>query len=887
MLPKTISSARARPSTSTVARKPRFLTILFAFFLITCRLGEASNPGPLAIGNMNPTGLRSKAKDLHSLPQGIYTVQETHLTAQAIASFKQELAWQKTGYSITHGKPAPPRSQALSAVGGRHTGVAVLSPYPCRQLHHHWTPEEYNTGRCLTAASLVQKHWITVGTVYGYNEHRQALEVQQNTDQLLSHLTSRVLHGASGLRFITGDWNLDRSQIAQADEWESKGWVEAQQFAKQRWNRPVQSTCKRTSVKDYVYMSPEVVQFVTDVEVNWSLFPDHAVVIVHLADLTAPPKLPIWRKPSKLGWPAQQSQVSWNQRVMPHEDMDIWYQRIWQNAEAYAIQAHEADHVAVCPNQLGRATTREVHWTTHQVAPIKPNRRGDIQSQLATSNLQHSRWTRQIRRLQHLTRCLHDTAGRVTVVEHQANLWHKIRTAPGFPGGFSTWWASQPKQFLDTPSVLPTALPMIDQAMAMFTEFLAHYRRLEVNLSFAKRDHAMQRRAQDPNLIYKDVQREPAEPVQTLVVQSQLDIASVVQEAEQTVVTVHQPLPAAPDCIKIDQVAVHTHLIDHQTFSVPNALVHDNAQVVVEELEGDPVAIIQQFNQEWAPRWFKPAHDQPDAWNTILAFMQAAMPRGQVHFPPITIEMWRKEAGRKKRTAAVGPDGVSRADLLHIPDVVVADLLAMIEAIENGAAWPNQTVTGMIAALAKVPAARTTGQYRPITIFSIVYRLWSSIRAKQCLRYLATLVPYTQLGNIPKRSPKQMWYHLQEVVEFSHAMDQELAGSVIDITRCFNALPRRPLLAIAEHIGLPPCVLTPWRTALHRFQRRFQVRGCTGEALPSNCGFPEGCALSVTVAMAVCNLTCDLWMYHKNPSVQCWELCGQHRNHHQLRHHGL
>lgn len=151
----------------------------------------------------------------------------------------------------------------------------------------------------------------------------------------------------------------------------------------------------------------------------------------------------------------------------------------------------------------------------------------------------------------------------------------------------------------------------------------------------------------------------------------------------------------------------------------------------------------------------------------------------------------------------------------------------------------------------------------------MVYRVWSSIRSKQCLRYLLQLVPHTLLGNMPKRSPKQMWYRIQEIVEFSHAIEAEAAGAVIDITKCFNALPRIPLLEIAEHIGLPPCVLQPWRTALSMFQRRFQVRSATGAALPSNCGFPEGCGLS-TVAMAVINLTCELWMFYKNPSIRVW-----------------
>ena len=166
------------------------------------------------------------------------------------------------------------------------------------------------------------------------------------------------------------------------------------------------------------------------------------------------------------------------------------------------------------------------------------------------------------------------------------------------------------------------------------------------------------------------------------------------------------------------------------------------------------------------------------------------------------------------------------------------DIVDLLTAIEQGAPWPSQVVTGVVSALAKTPTACTTSQYRPITIFSLVYRLWSSIRSKQCLRALLEVVPYTLLGNMPKRSPKQMWYHIQEVVEFAHATQQEVAGAVIDITKCFNALPRIPLLSIAQHLGLPQCVLQPWKQALSQFQRRFQVRGFLGPALDSNCGFP-------------------------------------------------
>ena len=578
---------------------------------------------------------------------------------------------------------------------------------------------------------------------------------------------------------------------------------------------------------------------------------------------------PRYRKPGRIHWPPNTDEVPWHQQALPHPDSDVWYQRIWRNAEAFAQQVAESTGDCLRPNQLGRATTKEVQWSHKSVAPVRPNRRGDIQSALDTSNLQHSRWTKQLRRLQYLTWCIHDQEVAVTMVEHRANLWRKICTAVGFQMGFASWWAAMPKKFIATPHLLPAALPTADQAQAIYLEFLAHYRALETSLSQAKVDHAIMRRAQDPNLIYRDVQREPAEPVQTLVAQHAVQVSTITNDTGGALLHLAEPLPEGFDAFTVNAVPVQVQHKAANEVYLPNAEVCREAQIHVSRLVGDAKSIIHQFNEEWAPRWHKPDHDLPGKWDTIVAFMQAALPQRRVEFPAITVDMWRKEARRKKKTAAVGPDGVSGNDMVNLPDAVIADLFSLITAVEQGAMWPTQVITGVVAALAKVPEATTTSQYRPITIFSLVYRIWSSIRSKQCLRYLLELVPHTLLGNMPKRSPKQMWYRIQEVVEFSHAMQQEAAGAVIDITKCFNALPRTPLLAIAEHIGIPLCVITPWRTALNMFQRRFQVRGATGAALSSNCGFPEGCGLS-TVAMAVCNLTCELWMFYKSSSIRVW-----------------
>ena len=120
------------------------------------------------------------------------------------------------------------------------------------------------------------------------------------------------------------------------------------------------------------------------------------------------------------------------------------------------------------------------------------------------------------------------------------------------------------------------------------------------------------------------------------------------------------------------------------------------------------------FEQEWKPRWTKHDNIIPETWDTIMGFIQTAIPkRARTHFPPITKELWRKTVAKKKKYSAVGPGGVSKKDMQNLPDACLDDLLDLLLKVEQGERWPNQVTTGLVAALAKTPAAQTTNQYRP------------------------------------------------------------------------------------------------------------------------------------------------------------------------------
>ena len=118
------------------------------------------------------------------------------------------------------------------------------------------------------------------------------------------------------------------------------------------------------------------------------------------------------------------------------------------------------------------------------------------------------------------------------------------------------------------------------------------------------------------------------------------------------------------------------------------------------------------FQTEWMARWDRHANTDDSRWEPIIDFVKIAIPNlPQMQYHPISYAAWQNAVGKKKATAAIGPDGVSKDDLLMLPWNHVQPVLSLLDDIEQGrACWPQQVVTGHIHALQKLPGAWKASQ---------------------------------------------------------------------------------------------------------------------------------------------------------------------------------
>ena len=267
----------------------------------------------------------------------------------------------------------------------------------------------------------------------------------------------------------------------------------------------------------------------------------------------------------------------------------------------------------------------------------------------------------------------------------------------------------------------------------------------------------------------------------------------------------------------------------------------------------------------WSERWVKLTHLQPGQWDRICDFIRETFKPIDWQLQPWTSKQVTQILASKKKSSATGADGVSLKDLKGLPPQAHSILAKMFNAIETSNVWPKQLTVGVVSSLDKMKGGGTVDSYRPITIYPILYRAWSSHRARQALKVLAAHLPASVCGGVPGKQARAVWFEVSQLLEGAHFGNTNWQGVMLDIRRAFNALPRQPIWAMLEALQFPQQLTRTWGSFVSSQVRRFKMRQSTGIEIPSVVGLPEGCALSV-MGMVLID-----WLFDEFLSAQ-WQL---------------
>eukprot|EP00438_Fugacium_kawagutii_P026054 Skav224816 [mRNA] locus=scaffold21:141297:147109:- [translate_table: standard] len=405
----------------------------------------------------------------------------------------------------------------MRSLGGKQIGVGFLTTTPCRPLVQLWPDAVHQTARVCAHTFLHQNHWIHGATCYGKASNAHSVEGRQEMDSMLQHVTTRVVHNMKGKRFICGDFNHLHGTLEQTALWEQLGWKEVQLLHQERTGQEPRVTCQDTTIKDFLWISPELVPYFQEILYDNVIFKDHAMIGATFRDFGPPERIPIWRKPKSLDWDTIGTLPTGTFTFAECATKDDPCQHLATHFEARVCQQLEAKD---CPPlmrcQLGRARTTEATWVTEYSRPTPPSRHGSVQPQYGGISIQYNQWFKQLRRLEAFARAQQKQSTSQARLVHCHREWRAILRAPGFTPGFAKWWPLHMPALAGFPRDIPVDPPSAAVAWSLCHAFEHEVRRFEQVLIQDLTQKARHNRLTNPSKIFADVQKPKVSPVQML-----------------------------------------------------------------------------------------------------------------------------------------------------------------------------------------------------------------------------------------------------------------------------------------------------------------------------------------------------------------------------------
>ena len=833
-----------------------------AIQLQVMRVGEAQHPGPrIWIGTTNPSGLRGKEESYFELPTGIWGISETHLTAlnqRNANSAMHRLSLRKNRFlQLQHGAPVLPRT--ASSTAGTWSGVSIATDLACRAISIPWPHSEFALGRVQLVQAWYGPFHVSGANLYGWPKSPTWPRATEATEQLLAHVTKEMVLSRTGPRFVIGDFNCDVLESPSVAIWKAQGWINIQDWAFEQHGRAYTYTSKQVNILDHVFVSPELAQFLCSVD-SWNLFADHTAIGAEFDIPVRMVEQVVWPMPAYIPY-GKVNMEKWHQQPLElniQGSVDERFQQLSVAFENSFDGCIDAPGQKLPPAMRGRGQKSSPEKRQQQTPLLRPSRPGEVQPSSDLLGRTVHKWFLQLRRLQSMLHSLKANKQTWDAWIYRAELWRSIKQAKGFEQGFVKWWTLRQVQCQGSPQNWPDRVPTVQVMQCLFQDYEINYRRFEAWHAKQRSDMLQLTLMENQEKVFAMVRPTCKAPLQHL--EERWDVPVLGISDDRTQLHLEQEIPVDNTCIaEIDRQHIHVTAADGPVVSLAAKVEEEDPEMVRITKHHSTVDQIQEHLAAfWKARWWKEPPSHAD-WQRIFDFCAAYIPKQPEMHEDITLAQWHTINKRYGKTSARGPDGYARRDLQWMPECLQEEMVCQINNWEATGTFPKPLCTGFVHPLPKREDSVLVNDFRPVIIYSMIYRSWSSLRARQYLKLIKTFAGCHQFGFLPQKENTEIWMVLQGWIEDSTVSQQAIAGYVADIEKAFECLPREPLLWLGRRMGMSRKVLAVWKFFLDNMTRRFMLSNQIGPALASTSGFPEGCGMSC-VAMALTNVVFHKYM---------------------------
>ena len=197
--------------------------------------------------------------------------------------------------------------------------------------------------------------------------------------------------------------------------------------------------------------------------------------------------------------------------------------------------------------------------------------------------------------------------------------------------------------------------------------------------------------------------------------------------------------------------------------------------------------------------------------------------------------------------------------MLALSDAELSGLQSLFDCVEQHGTWPQQLLNARVSSLSKCADPKEITHFRPITILSLIYRLWSFASSQHRISQFGEVLDPLLCGNRSGFRAASAWRHIMTKIEAHRTQAQPATGLVLDLVKAFNQVPRLPALYACKLLGMHQQTLVAWAGMLGKIKCHFLIDGSCSPGVFSNCGMPEGCGMSC-VAMYALTEVFHRWM---------------------------
>eukprot|EP00973_Karenia_brevis_P056941 7920621-Karenia_brevis.AAC.1 len=163
------------------------------------------------------------------------------------------------------------------------------------------------------------------------------------------------------------------------------------------------------------------------------------------------------------------------------------------------------------------------------------------------------------------------------------------------------------------------------------------------------------------------------------------------------------------------------------------------------KLTGNAVEVDELLHKSWDPIFRMYASVPEPAWEPFFERYSRYIHRHPMTVERLTGERLRSVLLKMRAASSSGADGWRVSELRKLPDVLLDRLAEVFNMIEERGVWPVSLERAVVSLIPKTDSTEP-GDLRPISVMSVIYRLWACARLQEVMAWQEKWAARSQHG---------------------------------------------------------------------------------------------------------------------------------------------